>query len=102
MEILTEQEAATLLRCSTKSLQRARAAGDLAFIRGRPVKIRLSDLLNYIEKKVQTCPTKSKNQNLSKILPESSRSALASKQQRDTVAGFALRGRLAAMKLKRI
>jgi excisionase family DNA binding protein len=48
-KLLTEPEAAEILRCSPYTVARIRKAGKLAYIPGRPVLIDEADLLAYIE-----------------------------------------------------
>ncbi|MBY5831907.1 helix-turn-helix domain-containing protein [Rhizobium leguminosarum] len=49
MKLITEQEAASILRCSTEKVKRLRLSGRLPYIPGRPVKIDEADLLAFIE-----------------------------------------------------
>jgi excisionase family DNA binding protein len=101
MELITEKEAAELLKVSTKTVSRLRAAGEIPFIRGRPIRIRLKDLLEYIERTVTCFPNTSRAQNLSAMLPESSKSAIQKKRAATTDREFSLAGRLAAMRPNR-
>ena len=48
-KLLTEPEAAEILRCSPYTVARLRKAGKLPYIPGRPVLIDEADLLVYIE-----------------------------------------------------
>ena len=48
-DILTEKEVADKLRCSTSKVKRLRLDGKLAYLPGRPVMIRETDLNAYIE-----------------------------------------------------
>lgn len=47
--LLKEDEAATLLRCSTRTLKRMRDAGTIKYIPGRPIRYRTYDILRMIE-----------------------------------------------------
>lgn len=47
--LFTEKEVADKLRCSTSKVKRLRLDGKLAYLPGRPVMIRESDLSAYIE-----------------------------------------------------
>lgn len=49
MNLLTQEEAARLLRCSISKVERLRRDGALPYIPGRPVKVELADLLAYVE-----------------------------------------------------
>jgi excisionase family DNA binding protein len=46
--LLTEAEVAALLRCSQQTVARLRYAGKLAYIPGRPVKIRQEDFDRWL------------------------------------------------------
>jgi len=48
--VLTQGEAAAILRCSTKKIQRLRRAGKLAYLPGRPIMIKAKDLLLCIHR----------------------------------------------------
>ena len=50
-QLLTQREAATLLKCSERTVIRLRMAGEIPYIPGRPVKIRLVAILDYLERK---------------------------------------------------
>lgn len=50
-KLLTQPEAAKILRCSPYTVARIRKAGKLPYIPGRPVLIDEADLLAYIESK---------------------------------------------------
>jgi excisionase family DNA binding protein len=47
--LLTEIEAAQILRCSTSKIKRLRLSGRLAYIAGRPVLISETDLDAFVE-----------------------------------------------------
>lgn len=49
--LLTQVEAARLVRCSTGKLARERRLGRLAYIPGRPVLLRLGDVLDWLERR---------------------------------------------------
>lgn len=49
--LLTQVEAAKLVRCSTGKLARERRLGRLAYIPGRPVLLRLADVLDWLERR---------------------------------------------------
>lgn len=48
-KLLTEPEVAKILRCHRSKVKRLRLAGKLAYLVGRPVLIRETDLEAYIE-----------------------------------------------------
>lgn len=48
--LVTQAEAAELLRVSVRTVARLRAAGELPFLPGRPVRIDTADLERYIER----------------------------------------------------
>lgn len=57
--LLLQSEVAERLRCGDSTVKRLRMAGKLPYIPGRPVKIRESDLLAYIEAEtVRAAPSK--------------------------------------------
>ncbi|MER9166212.1 helix-turn-helix domain-containing protein [Mesorhizobium australicum] len=47
--LLTQEEVAALLRCSTSKVKRLRLSGQLAYLPGRPVMIEETDLEKYLE-----------------------------------------------------
>ena len=47
--LLLQSEVAEILRCGDSTVKRLRITGKLAYIPGRPVKIRESELLAFIE-----------------------------------------------------
>jgi excisionase family DNA binding protein len=49
--LLTQAEAAKLLRCSVGKVARERRLGRLAYIPGRPVLLRLEDVLDWLERR---------------------------------------------------
>jgi len=49
--LLTQEEAAKLVRCSAGKLARERRLGRLAYIPGRPVLLRLPDVLDWLERR---------------------------------------------------
>lgn len=49
--LLTQAEAARMLRCSPAKLARERRLGRLAYIPGRPVMLRLEDVLEWLERR---------------------------------------------------
>jgi hypothetical protein len=49
--LLTQEDAARLMRCSTGKLARERRLGNLAYVPGRPVLIRLDDLLDWLDRR---------------------------------------------------
>nr|CAI0340800.1 hypothetical protein SHINE37_44668 [Rhizobiaceae bacterium] len=64
MKLLTEEEAAVILRCSRSKIKRLRMGGELPYVRGRPVLIEMSDLEAYVwqnrkSKNTQTAATTS-------------------------------------------
>lgn len=56
--LLTQVEAAKMLRCSTAKVARERRAGRLAYLPGRPVMLRLEDVLDWLERKRVTVKTR--------------------------------------------
>jgi excisionase family DNA binding protein len=54
LKLLTEPEAAKILRCSPYTVARIRKAGKLPYIPGRPVLIDEADFLAYIESRKLT------------------------------------------------
>ena len=52
MELLTQQEAATRLRVSVKTVQRLRQAGQLAYLPGPPVRIPADELERYVRRTI--------------------------------------------------
>lgn len=54
--LLTEKEVAERLRCSTSKIKRLRLDGKLAYLPGRPVLIRETDLNTYIESALRRNP----------------------------------------------
>lgn len=52
-DMLTQKEAAAILRKSVKAIYRLRKAGELRSLPGRPVLIRRADLDDYIERTAQ-------------------------------------------------
>ena len=50
-KLLLQREAAELLRCSERTLQRLRAAGKIAYLEGRPIRFDEADILAYLEHK---------------------------------------------------
>lgn len=60
MKLLTEPEAATIMRCSREKIKRLRLSGKLAYLPGRPVLIDERDLLALIDNmKTATAPKRS-------------------------------------------
>ena len=58
MKLITEVEAAEILRCGTDKIKRLRLGGKLPYVLGRPVKIDEADLLAFIEaSKKRALPT---------------------------------------------
>ncbi|MBY5734047.1 helix-turn-helix domain-containing protein [Rhizobium leguminosarum] len=57
MKLITDIEAAEILRCSADKVRKLRLAGKLAYIPGRPVKIDEADLLTFIEASKKRGPT---------------------------------------------
>lgn len=49
MELLTEEEVAVLLRCSSAKIKRLRLSGAIAYLPGRPPLILRDDLNAYLE-----------------------------------------------------
>lgn len=49
MKLLTETEAATVLKCSTTTVKRLRRSGRLTYVVGRPVLIDEADLQAFID-----------------------------------------------------
>lgn len=49
MKLLTESEAADLLRCSREKIKRLRLSGQIRYIPGRPILIDEEDLKAFIE-----------------------------------------------------
>jgi len=49
--LLTQAEAAQMLRCSVAKLARERRLGRLAYVPGRPVMLRLEDVLDWLERR---------------------------------------------------
>lgn len=49
MRLLTENEVAEVLRCSTSKVKRLRLDGKLAYLPGRPVFVKDDDLNAYVE-----------------------------------------------------
>lgn len=49
--LLTQAEAAKLLRCSVGKLARERRLGKLAYVPGRPVLLRLEDVLDWLDRR---------------------------------------------------
>ena len=56
--LLTQAEAAALLRVTTWKVARERAAGRMAYIPGRPVLIRYEDVLDWLERRKVRRPDK--------------------------------------------
>jgi excisionase family DNA binding protein len=56
--LLTQAEAAKLLRCSVGKVARERRLRRLAYIPGRPVLLRLEDVLDWLERRRVTAKTK--------------------------------------------
>jgi excisionase family DNA binding protein len=55
MNLLTEYEAAKMLRVSTRTIARLRAGGKLRYVKGRPVRIEYDDLVDYIKSETEQC-----------------------------------------------
>ena len=55
--LLTQAEAARILRCSTGKVARERRLGRLAYIPGRPVLLRLEDVLDWLDRRRVTVKT---------------------------------------------
>lgn len=66
LKILTQAEAAERLGCSPRAVARLRAAGKLAYIPGRPVRIDEADLVDYMERAAAEAEAKRK----AKLPPE--------------------------------
>lgn len=74
--LLTESEVAERLRCSRTKIKRLRLSGKLAYIPGRPVLIRESDLNDYLES--VTCrPRPSASQTTGTSTPTGQKDAAA-------------------------
>jgi hypothetical protein len=58
-EWLTQSEAAQVARCSEVKLARERRAGKLAYVPGRPVLIRVGDLVAWMDARVVRRPSAS-------------------------------------------
>ncbi|MEX1065984.1 MAG: helix-turn-helix domain-containing protein [Aquisalimonadaceae bacterium] len=58
MTLLTQKEAADWLRTSISTLYRLRMAGELPYIPGKPVRLRLVDLERYVERKTAVASRK--------------------------------------------
>ena len=56
--LLTQAEAAKLLRCSAAKLARERRLGRLAYVPGRPVLLRLEDVLDWLDRRRVTVKLK--------------------------------------------
>lgn len=50
LKLLTESEAADLLRCSLQKVKRLRLSGKLPYLRGRPAMIEEADIHAYVER----------------------------------------------------
>ncbi len=83
MNLLTQIEVATLLRCSTSKIERLRRDGSMPFLPARPVLIELADVLAYVERMKATTMLRGRGRRPT---------ARASEQ------AAASRGRLAALK----
>lgn len=51
LTLLTQAEAARMLRCSTGKIARERRLGRLAYVPGRPVLLRLEDVLDWLDRR---------------------------------------------------
>lgn len=51
LTLLTQEDAAKLVRCSCAKLARERRLGRLAYIPGRPVLIKMEDLLDWLDRR---------------------------------------------------
>lgn len=49
MKLLTEREAAEILRCSVSAVKRLRLAGEIPYLPGRPPRIDMVDLEEFVE-----------------------------------------------------
>jgi hypothetical protein len=49
--LLTQRDAAQLLKCSEGKLARERRLGRLAYIPGRPVMLKLQDVLDWLDRR---------------------------------------------------
>ena len=49
--LLTQEEAARIVRCSAGKLAKERYLGRLAYIPGRPVLLKLSDVLDWLDRR---------------------------------------------------
>ncbi|MGN7869409.1 helix-turn-helix domain-containing protein [Paracoccus sp. 22332] len=56
MKLLTEAEAAEIMRCSTSKIKRLRLGGVLPYYPGRPVLIDEADLQAYLEEVKRNAP----------------------------------------------
>lgn len=71
MKLLTETEAAELMRCSREKIKRLRLSGQLPYLPGRPVLIDEADLLAMIEAAKAKTAQKSPRKDLAR--PEEAR-----------------------------
>jgi excisionase family DNA binding protein len=55
MNLLTEREAARMLKVSTRTVARLRAQGKLRYIPTRPIRIDYDDLVNYVKAEKVQC-----------------------------------------------
>lgn len=53
-DLLTDAEAAQVLRVSPRTVARLRTSGQIPYLRGRPALIERADLLAYIERRKET------------------------------------------------
>lgn len=49
MKLLTDQEVAELLRCSASAVKRLRLSGEIPYLPGRPPRIDMIDLEEFVE-----------------------------------------------------
>ena len=64
MRLITQNKAAKLALVSERTIARWRQNGELAFYPGKPVRIELLDLLDFLERKKQ-CPYKKERSRIS-------------------------------------
>lgn len=95
-ELLLQSEVAEILRVSDRTVARLRAEGKLPFLPGRPVRIRQTDLMKYIDGETLSCH--STLRDLNETLKASGKYAGAKKALTDTTRNASRQGRTIALK----
>ena len=80
--LITQREAAAMLRVSVKTIERMRKAGALPYIPGRPVRLRRLDVEQAIEKGI-VCHARTEDRSSMSADPVSTRSGLRLQEDRE-------------------